>query len=162
MAANKSKRSILAFILLCLVHMGCAQSGRRPSNFTNAEMEAVVEARRACVLAIQQGDWDAWAQAHTEDALLVLPNEPLVSGRQQIKFRADSLPAHADFSLLPVRMDGSDDIAYIWGTFGVKAAQNQEGMHQVHGAFVQVWRKDEKGRWLIAVDSYSSSSPINE
>jgi ketosteroid isomerase-like protein len=67
-----------------------------------------------------------------------------------------------DFSPLPMRMDGNADIAYVWGTFGAKVVPAKDQPVQLHhGTFVQIWRKDEDGRWLMAVDSFNSDLPLH-
>jgi uncharacterized protein (TIGR02246 family) len=107
------------------------------------------------------GDWAAYAALYTEDAVAILPNGVVVEGRAAIQALLEPLPPISQYDVTIVQIDGRGDLAF------VRAAYSEtyvvEGTPEpIHGAgkYVQTWRKQPDGKWLISLDISVLDSPL--
>ena len=107
------------------------------------------------------GDWDSWVTLFTEDTIIMLPNAPILQGREAYKEFMEAYPVITEITLPVVEVDGYGDLAFARGTYSVKI--EMEGVPepiQDRGKYLCILRKQEDGSWLIARDIYNSDLPL--
>jgi uncharacterized protein (TIGR02246 family) len=123
-----------------------------------AAIKASPEAFAKTVLA---GDWAAYAALFTEDAVFMPPNVPVVEGRVAIQAFLEPFSSFTQAELTIVQIDGRGNLAFVRGqyseTFMVEGTP--EPIHDT-GKYVEIWRKQPDGKWLIAVQIFNSDLPL--
>ncbi len=115
------------------------------------------------VEALLAGDWAAFAALYTEDAVVMPPNVPVVEGRVAIQAFLEPLSRFTQLELTIVQIDGRGDLAFVRGTNSMTliVEGTSEPIHFT-GKYVEIWRKQPDGKWLIAVDIWNSDLPLPE
>jgi uncharacterized protein (TIGR02246 family) len=125
---------------------------------------AAIEASAAVfVEAVVAGDWSAVAALYTEDAVLMPSNGPVVEGRMAVQAWLELFPSLTQFEATIVQIDGRGNLAFVRGTISMTLIV--EGtLEPIHDTvkYVEIWRKQPDGKWLIAVDIFSSDLPLPE
>jgi len=106
--------------------------------------------------AFNGGDAAGVASRYEQDARLMAPNMPAMEGRAAIEaFSKEFLATGAklNFSLLTVHE--SPDMCAAVGRYEMKIP----GAPDDTGKFVEIWRKQNDGSWLIADDIFNSDVP---
>ena len=108
----------------------------------------------------EANDWSAFVTHYAEDATVMPPNAPAVRGQAAIREMTDSWPTITAFSTTIDEVDGCRDVAYLHGayTFSV-TLEGVPGPVDDAGKFVEVWRRQPDGSWLIAVEIWNSDNP---
>jgi uncharacterized protein (TIGR02246 family) len=125
-----------------------------------ADVSKINEVTQAFLKAALARDWAALAALYVEDAVFHPPNMPGVKGRAAIRGWFENFPPLTSFKATNVTVDGQGDFAYVVGTYTTTMAPpGAPGPVNDKGKFVEVRRKQPDGRWLIAVDMFSSDLP---
>ncbi len=150
----------VAALLMCasLVPLPCdAQTGK---GLSPTDVSKINEVTQSFLKAALAKDWATAAALYVDDAVLGPPNEPAVKGRVAIRKWMERLPPISEFKATIVQVEGRADLAYVWGTYTTTiAAPGVPGPIKDSGKYVEVWRRQADGRWLIAVDMFSSDLP---
>jgi uncharacterized protein (TIGR02246 family) len=141
-----------------LVVVPCgAQTGK---NLSQTDIRKINEATQAAMNAALAKDFAAWAALFLDDSAVYPPNEPAVTGRVAIRAWLERLPPITEFKLNNVKVEGREDLAYVLGTYTMTMAPpGAPGPIKDSGKFVTVLRRQADGRWLAAVDMFSSDLP---
>ena len=124
-------------------------------------MAAIKAATEEYIQAWRSADWVTLAALHTEDAIVMPPNESMVQGRDEIQALNEASPAPIEANLTIVEIDGRGDLAYARGTYSVTV--QPEGVPepiQDTGKYLEIRRKQEDGSWLITIDIWNSDLPL--
>jgi uncharacterized protein (TIGR02246 family) len=106
------------------------------------------------------GDWDAMMELYTEDAILMPPGGPSVSGRTAIEAFMAAFPKVTEMSLDLDDVDGRSDMAFVRGSYRMTIEiPGAPGPVTDEGKFIEIRRKQADGRWLVAVDIFNSNLP---
>jgi uncharacterized protein (TIGR02246 family) len=128
---------------------------------TSKDEAAIRAGTTAWANAYNAGDGDALAANYTEDAVLLPPNAPAVSGRAAIgEFLAtDSAATKAAGLKFNIPGDGpvgiSGDLAYESGSF---SATDASGATVATGKYIGVFNKKD-GKWLLVRDTWNTDAP---
>ncbi|MGH8251575.1 MAG: YybH family protein [Steroidobacteraceae bacterium] len=128
---------------------------------TSADESAIRASTQEWETAYGAGDGAALGAHYAEDAVLLPPNAPAVSGRAAIgEFLAsDSAATGAaglKFDIAPEStVQVSGDLAYEAGTFQVMDAT---GAAVGSGKFIGVFNKQD-GKWLLVRDTWNADAP---
>ena len=88
------------------------------------------------------------------------PNEPAVKGRAAIRAWLEKFPPITEFKLSNVKVESCEDLAYVLATYTMTIAPpGAPGPVKDSGKYVSVVRRQADGRWLLAVDMFSSDLP---
>ncbi|NOT30632.1 MAG: DUF4440 domain-containing protein [Planctomycetes bacterium] len=109
--------------------------------------------------AVRASDWKAVAATYTQDAMLLPPNMPAVSGRDAILAFFTQFPPIVSMEVADVEMDGCGTAAYVRGTYRMTVAPPGAGTLQETGKYIEIRRKGADGRWLKSRDMFSSDEP---
>ena len=119
---------------------------------------------REIVEALLAEDWDRFAATFTEDAVRMVPNEPLHQGREAIREWAEvnwGPLTLTEFTQTMASIAGCGDLAYAQGTYS--ATSEVPGLPEPVsdvGKVVAIIRKQDDGRWLVSVAIFNSDLPL--
>lgn len=114
------------------------------------------------------GDWDGVADLYHPDAVQMPPDQPAVEGREAIR---DALSRTLgveggvkleDFSVSIREAAGIGDLVYVRATYRMKISATVDGEEisvEQHGPYVNILRRDERGRWRIYRQIYGRDHP---
>jgi uncharacterized protein (TIGR02246 family) len=144
-----------AFLALALA--ACQPAAPPAPGFTQADRDSIEAKRTAWANAVNAGDKAALTALYTEDGTLMPPNAPKATGRIAIRQVFDAFPAVGDAKLTAVDVAGTADMAVVQGAYtmnlmlpGATAAVADTGK------FIELWRKQADGSWLISWDIWNS------
>jgi ketosteroid isomerase-like protein len=127
---------------------------------SQADVRKIDEATQTAVKAALAKDFATWAALFLDDAVINPPNEPAVKGRAAIRVWLEKFPPITEFKLNNVKVEGREDLAYVLGTYTMTIEPlGAPGPVKDSGKFVTVLRRQPDGRWLAAVDMFSSDLP---
>jgi ketosteroid isomerase-like protein len=124
-----------------------------------ADEKAVRDADDAWSKAASSKDLDKSVSFYADDALVLPPNEPAVSGKDKIndlwKGLLDSI---TDMSWKATRVEiaKSGDMAVLTGTWEMTMKDGTKD----HGKYCEVWEK-KSGTWKCGTDMFSSDLPAS-
>jgi uncharacterized protein (TIGR02246 family) len=131
-------------------------------------MSTTVADYRAEILAIAQA-WEKCANArdargiaalYTENATLLPPGQPAITGRQNIQgFWQGFFDAGAsDAKLKSIQISGSGDLAYEVGEFSAMMPQPSGGTAPGTGKYLVVFERQQDGTLKMVADMFSPNA----
>lgn len=111
--------------------------------------------------AYNAGDAEALAAMYADDAVLMPPDKPAVSGHDAILAFAREDTAGAKQSGLKLEIDAgasgsSGNLGWHSGAFRLKAA---DGSTAATGKYVEVWERRD-GKWVMIRDAWNMDAPM--
>ena len=107
-------------------------------------------------------DVDATVAYYTDDAVLLPPNEPLVTGKAALRASwATLLSPNVVLSWKANKVDvaQSGDLAYLVGSYELSSKDAQGRPVSDRGKIIEVFRKQADGSWKVVADMYNSDLP---
>lgn len=152
------------FACCMLLALVCGCGSRLPAVDTRAEEAAIREADAVWLKALDAKQLDSVMPFYADDASVLGPNVPAVTGKDAIrKFWSDEFAPAVALSLTcrtgKVEVARSGDLGYGQGTYEASYNDSKGNPVKDHGKYVVVWRKQSDGRWKVIVDSYNSDVP---
>lgn len=145
--------------VVCLL-AGCSYSARPGDQ--EAAVQSIREIEEAWVKDVAKRDLEKWVSYYAEDGAILLPNSPVVTGRDNIRASLKGRLADPNFSLTfrPGRIEASGNLAYVQGAYASTRTdpQTMEAI-QDQGKYVTVYRKEANGSWKAVQDMVSSDLP---
>jgi ketosteroid isomerase-like protein len=140
-----------------------AACGRGPGPDRAGTAETIRAAGAALNHAIEERNLERIVSFDANDALLLPPAEPLISGKAAIREEWSHILAIPDFqskaALMKVDVSTSGDIGYSMGTYVARMmAENGKPVREA-GKWLWVWRKQRDRAWRIVVDIYNTDTP---
>lgn len=125
-----------------------------------ADRSSIEDVTRRFENAIRSKDWAGVAALYTDDTIFNPPNAPAIEGRAAVEAWMANFPPLNAFSLEPVKVEGSGDLAYVLGRYTMTLAPPgaPEPIHD-HGKFIEIRRRQPNGEWLISADIFNSDLP---
>jgi uncharacterized protein (TIGR02246 family) len=137
---------ILALAILALPAAALAQH----DDHGDAEVAKVTAKWQS---AYNAGDGAAVAALYTDDAVLMPPNSPPVTGGQAIEaFWSEAVGQGATTELTSKEVYAMGDMAV---EVGMYSGTNADGSHQDHGHFTVIYKKVD-GKWMMFRDMWNS------
>jgi uncharacterized protein (TIGR02246 family) len=151
------KRGLFVTATVALIVIsGCSkQDSRTPA--TAAELSQM---NKDFVKALLAKDARAAAMLYTEDASLLPPNEPIVTGRENIqKYWQGVLDAIADVSVSTIATGSDGDLGYEIGRYHMVLRQ-PDGKEMVDdGKYTELLRRGADGTWKSIYGMWSADAP---
>jgi len=158
-----SKPNFLFFLAVGVSSVNLACAPEAPPGFTEADRaELAATTNEALDIANTSKDWNRYVEVYyAPDAVVMPSNMEVVRGRDAIAAFLGGFPSFTEFRSSHVEVDGVGDIAYVWGTFSmnVLVAETHESIPD-RGKFIEIWRRQPDGRWLITHDIFNSDMPL--
>ena len=135
-----------------------------PAGLSDAD-KAAIEEVAVQVLEIANGSKDWMEYAHTyfaEDGIFMVPNAAPAQGIEAIVATFEGMPPFADLTFETLEIDGTSDMAYVWGKY--TAVWMVPGMDPMpdEGSYLEIWRRQADGSWRVAMDIFNSDLPLPE
>lgn len=133
------------------------------SVLTDLDRAAIFKTDSLFEIAANSGSPDSVTRVYAEDASLMPPNVPVVTGREPIRQYwgrvMDQQNLH--FEIDTDELEGRGDLAYLRGHFKLTASPKAKGAAAMsdQGKFVQVFQRQADGGWRIVIDIYNSDLP---
>ena len=134
-----------------------------PPDNRAADEAALRVALRQWSAAAQEKDAATFASFYTDDGILLLEGAPDAVGMAAIVQGTTAMMSDANFSLSfapdKVEVARSGDLAYDVGSYTLTMSDPEGNPVTQKGQYVDVWRKNAKGEWKVAVDAPVSDPP---
>jgi uncharacterized protein (TIGR02246 family) len=120
--------------------------------------EAIAEGYKAFEQAYYRGDADAIGRMYTEDAELLVPEAPTISGREAIA-QVWKMIVGSGGNTVRVKIgevQESGDGAYEVGTF-TASARDDSVLNA--GKYIVIWKRQASGEWCIHRDIFNWDIP---
>ena len=108
-------------------------------------------------------DVDGTVAYYSDNAVLLPPNEPLVTGKQALRASWAVLlsPNTAlNWQVTKVDVARSGELAYVVGTYALTAKDAQGKASMDRGKIIEVFKKQPDGVWKVVADMYNSDLPV--
>jgi uncharacterized protein (TIGR02246 family) len=147
-----------------LLLAGCSQTPTASADTHDADVKAVKDTESAWLQAFQSKDADKIVSFYADDAALLLPNAPLISGREAAKQAFKPFTTDPNFNLQfeATRVDvaKSGDLAYTQGAYTMTATDPATKKAATEkGKYLTVFKKQADGSWKAVEDTISSEMP---
>lgn len=140
-------------MLLYIGLAGCASGHgmRTPGSFDSDQIRA---AERRVTDALAAPDVTAWVYEYTEDAVLMEPAAPPVSGRVALLALARSMKPIGSATINSDHIEGSGNVAYSYGTATWNSGRSPDVTTTTRVRQILVWRREADGVWRIAMEAF--------
>jgi len=154
----------LAFcVSLTLLLLAAACGPATPPDNRAADVSALRDLDAQWSKTAATNDVDATVAYYSDDASLLPPNAPILSGKQAIRAAWAKLLAPGvslSWTADKVEAARSSDLGYMTGTYtmSTKESLNKAPVTE-HGKYVEVWKKQADGKWKVVADIFNSDAP---
>ena len=153
----KTLFSIVA-TLLVLAISGCA-----PQVNVTADLAAIRDAERQVVKAANGGDVEQMVASFAEDASVLPPNAPAVTGKESIREWAAALLESPGFAVKyqndKTELSRAGDLGYTISRYELTLNDPEGNPVTEKGRWVTVWKKQADGSWKCVADIWNSDRP---
>jgi uncharacterized protein (TIGR02246 family) len=154
-------RSLFACIGLFALTAACT---RTVPDTRDADIKAVKGVEAAWVEDIATKDVDKFASYYSDDASVLMPNAPIISGKDNIKAALKPMLADPNFALTfqSTRADASKggDFVYTVGTYSMTMSNPTDKKPVTDkGKYLTVFKKAADGSWKAVADMMNSDMP---
>jgi len=126
--------------------------------------EAVRKADAVWSWAASTGNVDAWMAFYANDAIVLLPNEPLVRGTEHVRPLVSRLlqRPHLAVAWHALRSETAEsaDLVYVIAAYELHFEEARGRAIADHGRRTELWRLQSDGTWRCIVDTWSSDEQI--
>jgi ketosteroid isomerase-like protein len=107
---------------------------------------------------------DAWMAFYAADAIVLLPNDQLASGKEPVRDTVTRLLAlpHLSVAWRPTRVEvaRSGDLAILIGAYELRFGDLRGAPVSDRGRRLEIWRKQADRTWKCSVDTWILDEPI--
>lgn len=120
------------------------------------DKEDIAAANAKVEKAVSAGDADTLASLYTDDAILMPPGSPMVTGKDNIASVWQSMfeMGVSELDLQPTEVNVTGDTAAEVGTFTYTA-----GDMTGTGKYIVLWQKGDDGNWRLRRDIWNEDAP---
>ena len=155
---------LISSLVLIGLTLACQQPPPpSPPDTRAADERAVREADAAWSKAAAAKDVEAYLAFFAEDALVLPPNAPMLTGKESMRKGLSEEMANPGFALSwqasKAEASRGGDLAYSIGTYQVTMKDAKGKPVTDRGKYMTVWKKQPDGKWKVAADIYNSDLP---
>lgn len=141
---------------------GCAPSA---PDTHDADVKAIKDTETAWVTDANTKDPAKFAAHYTDDASVLLPNEPILTGKDNITSALKPMMADPNFALqfqaTKIDVAKSGDLGYTQGTYTMTMTDPKTKQPWTdRGKYVTVYKKQADGSWKAVSDILNSDLPM--
>jgi len=156
--------ALLALLALALLpacqSTACCEPHTCATRLTETDRAGIAKNSEAWLAAVRARDWAAVAATYVDDAMLLPPNMPAVSGRAAIRGFFEGFPPIVSMDLTDAEVEGCCDVAYVRGNYRMSfAPPGAGGTVQESGKYIEIRWRQADGSWLKKHDMFSSDAP---
>jgi uncharacterized protein (TIGR02246 family) len=154
-------RHLLACVALFALTTACS---RNVPSSQNADVAAVRSVEAAWVKDIATKDVDKYVSYYSDDASVLLPNQMMIAGKDNIKAALKPMLADPNFALTFQSTRGeaskSGDFVYVIGTYSMTTSSPRDQKPVTdQGKYLTVFKKQADGSWKAVADMVNSDLP---
>src|SRR5262245_5514879 len=150
---------VLMFCLL-LVSFGTACQTQATSSSQAADEAALRKLDDEWSKAAGARDVEKTISYYSDDAVVMPPNIPTLTGKEPIRTLWKSMLGSPDFSggwkATKVEVARSVDLAYVSGTYEFNEKDDSGKPITDKGKYLEVWKKQADGSWKCVADMFSA------
>ena len=145
-------------ILLLVAMLGCKEYTE------TATPEELSQMNKNFAKALNDKDAEAASLLYTEDASLLPPNEPIVTGRENIKkYWQGALDAGiTNVSVSTISTGSNGDLGYEIGRFELSVPGPDGNMIVDKGKYTEILKRTANGKWMAIYGMWNSDFPLSE
>ena len=141
--------------------MAAACQPAPPAGLSDADKAAIDSTSRVFVRHALANDFAALARDYyTDDAMVLPPNAPAVTGHAAIEAMFKTFPPITAFELQTEEVEGTADLAYVRGRYTMTMTPPGAPAIADSGKYLEIWRKQSDGSWKSVRDMFSSNIPL--
>ena len=152
-------RLVLFFFLLSL-STACQSSA---TSDTRADEAALKKLDEEWSKAVGARDVEKTISYYSDDAIVMPPNIPTLTGKEPIRALWKSMLDSPDFSggwkVTKVEVARSGDLAYVSGNYEFNEKDDSGKPITDKGKYLEVWKKQADGNWKCVADMFNSDQP---
>jgi len=160
-AKTESKLVLGSCLALILLTAACQQT--LPDTKV-ADESAIKDMEAQWSKAAAAKHLDETVSFYADDASMLAPNMPIVSGKQGIQAVWMQFMANPGFSISweasKVEASPSGDFGYDIGTYRLTMNDPAGKQNSDHGKYMVVWKKQADGKWKAVGDMFNSDIPM--
>jgi uncharacterized protein (TIGR02246 family) len=131
----------------------------------DVDIKAVKAVETAWVRDIATKDADKFASYYAENAALLMPNAPAITGRDNIEAALKPMLADPNFALTfqasKAEASKGGDFVYTVGTYSMTMSSPKDKKPVTDkGKYLTVFKKQADGSWKAVADMISSDGPV--
>lgn len=113
--------------------------------------------------AARQVNTNDLSKIYAEDATMLPPNAPPIKGRSEIRtlFGKQFAGSDATFEFQTHELLVADDWPYRWDSYEVSITLENGNPVKQKDKFIEIWKKNTEGEWLIARNIWNRTSTSN-
>ena len=165
MEKMKTKTNFVHFtvivILLFVIMIGCTEKTEAPESATSEELSRM---NKDFAKALNDKDAVAASLLYSEDASLLPPNEPIVTGRENIKkyWQAALDAGTTDVSVSTISTGSEGDLGYEIGRFQLSYPEESGKTIVGKGKFTEILKRQADGKWISILGIWNSDPVSSE
>ena len=157
--SNRFDTRIITFLVLLLISTSC----RTQTDTRAADEAALRKLDDEWSKAIGARDFEKAMSYYSDDALVMLPDIPTLTGKESIRSLWKSMLESPSFTggWTPAKVEvaGSGDLAYISGNYEFKEQDERGNPITDKGKYLEVWKKQADGNWKCVAGMFNSDLP---
>ena len=160
----KRKYAAGCAIGLLMLLTGCSDTPAPPADTSAADIKAIKDGEAAWTADMAAKNVDKLVAHYADDASLLIPDMPIVKGRDAIRTAISGLfsdpNASLNFTTGDVQVSKGGDLAYSQGTYSQTMTNPKTKKAQTEtGKYVTVYKKQADGSWKAVEDINNADAP---
>ncbi len=157
------KASLLGiFLVISTLLVGCS----KPTVDHEAEAQKLMQLSRDWSAMVSSGDLEASIDLWADDAVMLPPDLPVLSGKNAIREYVTGAAAIPGFKISwepeSAHISDSGDMAYLIERNVIELDGENGEKIVAHGKVVTVWRRTSNGQWKNVVDMWNAAPPPSD
>lgn len=130
-----------------------------PQESQKASVEELGQMNRDFAQALVNGDAEAAANLYDENASLLPPNEPIVTGRENIRayWQAGIDAGIVGAKVTTISADSDGDLGYEIGTFELHIKLENDSIIVDKGKYTEILHRNADGKWISLYGMWSNN-----
>ncbi|UCC84022.1 MAG: DUF4440 domain-containing protein [Gemmatimonadota bacterium] len=155
------RNPLLAIVTIALTTTACQPPAQGADALSDEHVAAIRARQDGFVEAVLANDWAAASEIYAEDFVLMVPEAPVMQGRETWREWAMSFNATVtEYNIEIDEIDGRADLAFVRGRFSETLLfEGQTEPISGGGKFLSIWRRGADGSWLIVLEAWNSDEP---
>jgi uncharacterized protein (TIGR02246 family) len=125
-----------------------------------ADIQAVRAVETAWVQDVAKKDVDSFAKYYADDASVLMPNSPILNGKEAIRGALKPMLADPNFALTfqssRVEASKGGDFVYTQGSYTMTMSDAKQKATTDKGKYLTIFRKQADGTWKAVADMINS------
>lgn len=165
MKTTQKPRILLIISLVFSTLLSCQQQTNNSKNTElpqSATIEELGQMNRDFAKALTAKDAEAAANLYDENASILPPNEPIVTGRANIQDYWQGVidAGILDGTVKTIDAKSNGDLGYEIGTFTLRFLGAQNDTIVEKGKYTEILQRNKEGKWISTYGMWSSNEPI--